>query len=236
MSSAPNVIEFPAGQARIDHLVEDERRRAASEERLRIARELHDVVAYSFAAIKVQVGVALHLLDDGPEPLVDALKGIDSASKDALGELREILGLLRGGDDAGPGTTAPRVDDLQGLAATMTAAGLQTRIVFTGGVRTLPPAVDLTAFRIVQESLANALRHAGPTAAVVTIAFESGSVTVQVENEGGAQPDLLEARGSSRGIIGMRERVEKLGGSLEVGWRPGGGFRVNAHLPLFPRR
>lgn len=233
MSSEPNVIDFPA-RARIDHVVENERRRAASEERLRIARELHDVVAYSFATIKMQTGLALHFLDDGPEPLVEALRAIDFASKEALGELREILGLLRA-DGAAAGTSARGVAGLEDLAATLTAAGVQTRVVVEGTRRSLPPAVDLTVFRIAQESLSNVLRHAGCTTAVVTLAYEPDRVVVQVENDEGEQSDGRSG-GSAHGIDGMRERVAEVGGRLEAGRRPQGGFLVCALLPLFARR
>ena len=235
MSSAPNVIEFPGARARVDQVLADERRRAATEERLRIARELHDVVAYSFATIKVQAGVALHLLDDGPAALAEALQAIDSASKEALGEVRQILGQLRGPDDVEPHGTAPGVDGVERLAATMTAAGVQTQVVVTGTARPLPPAVDLTAFRVAQEALSNVLRHAGSTSAVVTLAYEADCISVRVDNEEGERRDLGQ-RGSGHGLVGMRERVAEVGGRLDAGPRSSGGFSVSARLPLFVRR
>jgi signal transduction histidine kinase len=235
MSSGPNVIDFPALRARADHVLEDERRRAATEERLRIARELHDVVAFSFSTIKVQAGVALHLLDGGPPALGEALRAIDSASKEALAELREILGQLRGADAAEPRSSAPGVQGLEDLAATMTAAGVHTRVVVTGVARSLPPALDLAAFRIAQESLANVLRHAGSTSAVVVLAYEPDRISIEVENEEGERRDDGPS-GSGHGIAGMRERVAEVGGRLEAGPRPDGGFRVCARLPLFVRR
>jgi signal transduction histidine kinase len=229
MSCASNVIEFPATRARVDQVIEIERRRAASEERQRIARDLHDLVAYSFATIKVQAGIALHLLDDRSAALTDALQAIDVASKEALGELREILGQMRAGDGASPTTSAPGVDDLEELVATVTASGVRTRLVVTGSVRALPPAVDLAAFRIVRESLANVLRHAGSTSAVITLAYEPEGVSVEVENDEGQRGQ----RGSGHGIVGMRERVAEVGGRFEAGARPNGGFRVCASLPMF---
>jgi signal transduction histidine kinase len=235
MSSAPNVIGFPTARARVDQLIETERSRAASEERLRIARELHDVVSHSFATIKVQAGVALHLLDDRSAALADALLAIDVASKDALGELREILGQLRGGDDSASRSTAPGVAGLEGLLATVISAGVQARLVVTGDARTLPPAVDLAAFRIVQESLANVLRHAGSTSALVTLAYKPDRVEVEVANDEGPRSQSGQG-GCGYGIVGMRERVAAVGGRLEAGLRPNGGFRVRATLPLFPRR
>jgi signal transduction histidine kinase len=234
MSSAPNVIDFPASRTWVYRVIEDQRRLAASEERLRIARELHDVVAYSFATMKVQAGVALHLLDDGPAPLVEALRAIDTASKEALGELRTVLGQLRGVDGADPRGSAPGVAGLDGLAATITAAGVQTEVVVIGAPRSLPPTVDLTAFRIVQESLSNVLRHAGSTSAVVTLAYEP-DVSVVVENAEGLK-HYSNPRRSGHGLAGMRERVAEVGGTLKAGPGPSGGFRVYAHLPLFPRR
>jgi len=235
MSSAPNVIEFPAARAGVDRVLDDERRRAASEERQRIARELHDVVAYSFATIKVHAGVALHLLDDGPPALVEALQAIDASSKEALAELREILGQLRSADAADSRSSVPGVDGLEGLAAMMTAAGVRTRLVVTGAPRSLPPAVDLTAFRVAQESLSNVLRHAGSTSAVVTLAYEPDCISVRVENEQGERRNVVPG-GSGRGIGGMRERVAALGGRFEAAARPDGGFRVEGRLPLFVRR
>jgi signal transduction histidine kinase len=237
MSSAPNVIEFPGARARADRVREDELLRAASEERLRIARELHDVVAHSFATIKVQAGVALQFLDDAPEQLVGALHAIDSASKEALGELRSILGMMRGIDGAGSRASAPGVDRLQALAENMTAAGVRTVVVVTGHERSLPPAVDLTAFRIAQESLSNVLRHAGAASAVVTLGYERDCITVQVENDedGHASPPVESPNGPGHGIVGMRERVAAIGGELEARLRPEGGFRVFARLPLFVR-
>jgi len=235
MSSAPNVIEFPVPRARVDDLLEDERRRAATEERLRIARELHDVVAYGFATIKVQAGVALHLLDGGPTALAEALQAIDSASREALDEVRQILGQLRCADGVEQHSAAPGVEGLERLAATMTAAGVRTQLVVTGAARPLPPAVDLTAFRVAQESLSNVLRHAGSTSAAVTLAYEADCISLRVENEEGEQRDLGQ-RGSGRGIVGMSERVAEVGGQLEAGPRPSGGYCVSARLPLFARR
>jgi len=203
-----------------------------ADERLRIARELHDVVGYSFATIKVQAGVALHLVDDVPEALGDALRAIDSASKEALSELRAILGMLR--SDSDRHTPAPGLDLLDGLAARMTAAGVQTRVVVTGNARSLPPAVDLAAFRVAQESLSNVLQHEGATTAVVGLAYGADHITIEIENQKG-QMLLGEPHGSGHGIKGMRERIGRLGGHFEARPRPEGGFRVFARLQLSPR-
>jgi signal transduction histidine kinase len=231
MSSAMNVIEFPARRAEVEYAEEG----VLQAERLRIARELHDVIASSFATIKVHTGVALHLMDGSAEPLGDALRAIDSASKEALGELRAILGMLRSAGGFSPPT--PDLDRLDDLAARMTAAGVRTLLIITGDIRSLPPAVDLAAFRIAQESLSNALQHEGPTSAVVRLTYEADCLEVEVENDEGAHAAVHLARphGSGHGIAGMRERVIALGGDFEVGARPEGGFRVFARLPLFPR-
>src|SRR5258705_5343855 len=175
-----NVIEFPGWRLRPDPSPELEVQQAVSEERLRIARELHDVVASSFATISVQAGVAVHVLEQQPAQALEALKGIKSASKEAQGELRAILGMLRTFDDDEDLPCAPGIGRLDALAARMTAAGVTTQVRVEGRPRPLPAVVDLTAFRIVQESLSNVLRHAGPASAVVTISYERERLNVEV--------------------------------------------------------
>jgi signal transduction histidine kinase len=231
MYSVPNISELPVARARAD-VVGEELRDAIAEERLRIARELHDVVSYSFATIKVQAGAALRQVDDVPEPLGDALRAIDAASKEALSEIRAILGLLR--SEGALRALAPGVDLLDSLAASMTAAGVQTRVLVSGDVRSLPPAVDLAAFRIVQESLSNVLQHEGATSAVVRLTYESECIELEIENDEGTGL-FFQPQGSGHGIAGMRERVAEFGGQFEVGRRPEGGFRVFARLLLLPR-
>jgi signal transduction histidine kinase len=236
LSSPSNVIEFPGWRLRPDRSPELEVQHAVSEERLRIARELHDVVASSFATISVQAGVAVHVLEEQPAQAAEALKAIKSTSKEALGELRAILGMLRTFDDeARP--AAPGLGRLDALAARTTAAGVTTQVRFEGRPRPLPAVVDLTAFRIVQESLANVLRHAGPASAVVTISYERDRLTVEVEDDGcgDARSNREPSEGSGNGIAGMGERALALGGEFEAGPRPEGGFRVRARLPVLGR-
>jgi signal transduction histidine kinase len=214
------------------HMQEEEARRRASEERLRIARELHDVLAHNISMINVQAGVALHLLDEKPEQARPALTAIKQASKDALTELRSVLGVLRRVDEEDgskdPAPTLARLDDLISRAK---AAGLSVSKDVEGSVRPLPAPVDLAAFRIVQEALTNVLRHAGASTSTVLVRYADDAVTVQVDDDGrGSGP---RSPGSGSGIVGMRERAESVGGSLEAGPRPGGGgFRVRARLPL----
>ena len=220
--------EWIAEQQRIDA---EAARRRASEERLRIARELHDVLAHDISLINVQAGVALHLMDERPEQARTALTAIKQASKDALRELRSTLDVLRQVDEAPPRHPATGLDRLDELVAGATAAGLRVRTEVEGAARTLPPEVDLAAFRIVQEGLTNATRHAGPgTTATVRVAYGAGDLTVQVEDDG--RGGGTGAPGGGNGIPGMRERATALGGRLEAGPRTGGGFRVRATIPL----
>ena len=205
---------------------------AVDAERLHIARELHDIVAYSFATINMQAGVAAHLADDRPEQAAEALRAIQAISGEASRDLREMLGVLRTTRRAeGPRHGLARLDN---LAATVTGVGLPTRIVVSGRARSLPPAVDRAAYRIAQEALTNALRHAGQASAVVTVRYESDRLVLEVVDDGhGPEPKRAEpAPGSGHGINGMRERALALGGELDAGPRPGGGFRVRACLPV----
>ncbi|HVL05545.1 MAG TPA: sensor histidine kinase [Acidimicrobiales bacterium] len=218
---------------------EEESRRRAGEERLRIARELHDVLAHNISLINVQAGVALHLMEEKPEQARTALTAIKAASKDALGELRSVLDVLRmtgpGGrstsdvDEGAPRAPTTGLEDLDRLVSGATAAGVDVRVVTEGTPRPLPPSVDLAAFRIVQEALTNVTRHAGQATATISLTYGDERLTVQVDDDGrgvnGAGP------GSGNGIRGMKERASALGGELRAGPKPGGGFRVTASLP-----
>jgi signal transduction histidine kinase len=202
-------------------------------ERLRIARELHDVVAFSFATISVQAGVAAHLADERPELAAEALRAIKAISGEALRELRAIVGALR--RTALPGDAPLHgVAAVDALAATTTGAGLPTRVVVSGRARSLPPAVDGAAYRIVQEALTNALRHAGPASAAVTVRYEPDRLVIEVVDDGrGPEPSDSEPEaGGGQGIAGMRERAQALGGELDAGSRALGGFEVCASLPV----
>ena len=201
-------------------------------ERLHIARELHDIVAYSFATISVQAGVAAHVADDRPEQAAEALRSIQEISGEATRELRAMLGVMRTA-----GRTEPPLHGLarlDTLAATTTAAGLPTRVVVSGRARSLPPAVDRAAYRIAQEALTNALRHAGPASAVVTVRYEADRLALEVcdDGQGPARTHRELDPGSGHGINGMRERALALGGQLDAGPRSPSGFRVRASLPV----
>ncbi|WP_371793229.1 sensor histidine kinase [Streptomyces sp. NBC_01471] len=207
-------------------------KRRADEERLRIARELHDVLAHSISVINVQSGVGLALLDSDPEQARTALTTIKAASKEALGEVRQVLDTLRA-PGAAPRAPAPGLDRLAELVEQASAAGLTVDTV-TEGVRSeLPPGADLAAFRIVQEALTNVVRHSGSRTARVTLAYAPESLVLRVEDEGPATGG--DAGGSGNGLAGMRERAAALGGTIDAGPRPGGGFRVEAVIPFTGR-
>jgi signal transduction histidine kinase len=210
---------------------EEEARRRASEERLRIARELHDVVAHSISLINVQASTALHLIDERPEQARTALAAIKQASKEALGELRSVLDILRQGDERPPRAPAPSLTRLDELVAGVRTAGLEVLTKVEGDARPLPAPVEMAAFRIVQEALTNVRRHAGAATATVLVRYGDRDLTVQVDDDGRGAPGGGTS-GTGNGIAGMRERAAALGGELEAGQRDGGGFRVLAHLPL----
>jgi signal transduction histidine kinase len=212
---------------------QEQARRQASDERLRIAKELHDVLGHHLSLINVRAGVALHLLDTQPEQAREALGAIKVASAEALREVRTVLATLKPADEAPPLAPAPGLAALDELGAAAVAAGTSVHIVRTGGVRSLPGEVERAAYRIVQESLTNVRRHAGSEASV-TVSLEYGpdGLTVRVEDTGvGGDP----SRSDGNGIPGMRERAAALGGTLNAGPGPDGdGFRVEAYLPVAP--
>jgi signal transduction histidine kinase len=211
---------------------EQEALRRAGEERLRIARELHDVLAHNISLINVQSGVALHLLEQKPEQARTALSAINAASAEALREMRAVLGVLRQVDERPPRAPTAGLDRLPALVSRSAAAGLEVDVEVEGEEYPLPASVDLAAFRIVQESLTNVTRHAHASAATVHVAYAERELTVQIDDDGrGGSPGAGE-NGGGNGIQGMRERAAALGGELQAGPRPGGGFRVRARLPL----
>ena len=219
-----------AAQAAAAH--SEHARRVAGEERLRIARELHDVLAHNLSLINVQAGVALHLIDERPEQTRTALEAIKLASKEALTELRSVLDVLRAPDERAPTAPADGLDRLQQLIARTRDAGVPVNSRIDGRPRTLPAGVDRAAYRIVQEALTNVVRHSGGAPAAVQLAYKERELVLQVDNEtDGASAVTSQAEGGN-GIPGMRERAAALGGTLEAGPTPRGGFRVRATLPL----
>jgi signal transduction histidine kinase len=211
---------------------EERARRAVDAERLRIARELHDVIAHTIATINVQAGVAAHVIEQQPEQAAQALAAIRLASGEALRELRGILNVLRQADDADPTAPAPGLGQLDALIDGTSRAGLPTTLTVAGEPVPLSPTADLAAYRIVQESLTNALRYAGDTSATVTLTYLDDGMIVDVVDGGRGVPGGTRVAGSGHGIAGMRERAEAAGGTLRVGPEPAGGFGVHAHLPI----
>jgi signal transduction histidine kinase len=214
-------------------------RRAVVEERLRLARELHDVVAHAMSVIAVQSGVGAHVADTQPEEAAKALAAIEATSRAALEELRRLLGVLRQEDEPqGDLAPVPGLADLEGLLAEVAKTGLAVKLQVHGTRPSLPAGVDLSAYRIVQEALTNVVKHAGPARAQVTVGYHDQNVTVEVTDDGrGAMTSASDGRvGSGHGLIGMRERVAAFGGNLEVGPGLDGGFRVAARLPLGAER
>jgi len=201
--------------------------RRAMEERLRIARELHDSLTHSISVICVQAGVAVHLARKRGEDVPPALLAIQEAGADAVRELRATLGVLREEDGDGSG-----LSQLDGLVARARAAGLPVTVTVTGTVRPLPPEADQAAYRIVQEALTNVSRHAGRASARVHLHYSPDALSVQVDDDGSGTGTGPRSAGPGLGLIGMRERVTALGGRLQAGPRDGGGFQVYAELPV----
>lgn len=212
---------------------------AVTRERLRIARELHDVVAHSLSVIAVQSGAGALAFNSHREIAHDALTEIKLISRDALAEMRRLLGVLRQDGEPNASLTPPAgLLDIAELAGHLDQAGVRVHVQVHGERDGIPAAVDLTAYRIVQEALTNVLKHAGPTTAAVTVRYGPANVTVEVVDEGSgtALPRGASTQGNSGdGIVGMRERVALFDGELQAGPRSSGGFRVRARLPYKER-
>ncbi|HEV8374225.1 MAG TPA: sensor histidine kinase, partial [Actinomycetota bacterium] len=211
---------------------EEEARRRVDAERLRIAREVHDTVAHAIAVINVQAGVTAHVLDKRPEQARETLVTIEQTSARALGELRTTLGMLRDADDRrAPTPGLGQVEELVGMAR---EAGLDVKLEVASPARELPSATDQAAYRILQESITNAIRHAGPARVTVSLTYGPDDLELRVADDGRGPRDAGDRAARGQGIVGMRERAALLGGELTAGPRPGGGFQVRASLPLPP--
>jgi len=218
--------------ARLEREREIATEQAALEERTRIARELHDVVAHHVSAIAVQAGAAEEIAERDPRRAREVLATIQATSRQALAEMRALVGVLQ--EEPGAALAPqPHLADVEQLAAQSRAAGLDVRLRVEGEPRALPEALDLSAYRIVQEALTNTLKHAGAARVDVTVRYGQDSVELVVEDDGRASQDAAEPLpGAGRGLVGMRERVALFQGRLELGRAPTGGFRVHAVLPL----
>ena len=234
------LIVFGIGEAmrtRREHYAEFRRATAQRKltevqaERVRIARELHDVLAHSLSQINVQASVGLHLMDKQPEKASEALASIKETSKTALDEVRSVLGVLRaedGQDPSAPLVPEPDLSRLSGLAASVTSQGVE--VTLRNELTTAPKAVQLAIYRIVQESLTNVVRHSGATKATVSVSILDGAYVVSVGDNGSGLGDHEPTGG--RGMLGMRERAELLGGTLVTGPSPLGGLLITASIPV----
>ncbi len=228
--------------ARLEKDREQQARMAVTAERARIARELHDVVAHNVSVMVVQADGAAYVLDASPEQAKQALETISGTGRQALAEMRRLLGVLRteeGTTEGGDYVPQPDVEQIGDLVEQVRGAGLPVQYEVEGAPRPLPSGVELTAYRIVQEALTNTRKHGGPEAgASVRLTYFDDGLGLLVEDDGrGAQHELYEsggADGMGHGLIGMRERVGMVGGTLDAGPRPGGGFRISVLLPVKP--
>ncbi|GAA3821211.1 sensor histidine kinase [Streptomyces phyllanthi] len=227
--------------ARLEKEREAQAKVAVAAERARIARELHDVVAHNVSVMVVQADGAAYVLDAAPDQAKKALETISSTGRQALAEMRRLLGVLRTGEheEGGEYVPQPDVEQLDELIEQCRASGLPVDFAVEGTPRPLPTGVELTAYRIVQEALTNTRKHGGPNAgASVRLVYFDDGLGLLVEDDGkGAPHELYEEGGldgQGHGLIGMRERVGMVGGTLDAGPRPGGGFRISALLPLKP--
>ncbi len=211
-----------------------EGRRAVAEERSRIARELHDVVAHHVSVMVVQAGAARRVLDR-PDVAREALVSVEATGSQVLGEMRNLLGVLRTDDKAlGALEPQPGLGQLQSLLASVGGVGLPVELRVEGEARSLAPGVDLSAYRIVQEALTNTLKHAGASQALVVLRYQGSGLELQITDDGRGVADHRAVGDGSpvaHGLVGMRERVAMFGGELRTGPRPGGGFSVTASFP-----
>ncbi|MFF9074133.1 sensor histidine kinase [Streptomyces sp. NPDC014646] len=229
--------------ARLEREREAQSKVAVAAERARIARELHDVVAHNVSVMVVQADGAAYVMDAAPDQAKQALETISSTGRQALAEMRRLLGVLRTGDveESGEYVPQPDVGQIEDLVEQVRQTGLTVDFKIEGTPRPLPSGVELTAYRIVQEALTNTRKHGGPDAgASVRLVYFDDGLGLLVEDDGrGAAHEMYEdggADGGGHGMIGMRERVGMVGGTLDAGPRPGGGFRISALLPLKPAR
>ncbi len=227
-------VEERARRAEQDR--EAEARRRVTQERLRIARDLHDQVGHHLALISVQAGVADYVLERRPEQARESLAHIRQASRAALDELKDTIGLLREpGDAAAPTDPTVGLSGLGELVASFRTSGLLVEHEVDGAVRPLAPAADLTAYRVVQEALTNVRKHAGAVRTRLRLSYRPAELRIEVDNDAGAAAHPAPDGRGGHGIRGMRERVGIVGGTLSAGPRPSGGFRVSAVLPLSER-
>ena len=220
----------------LEHERDERARLAVAAERGRIARELHDVVAHGVSLIVVQAGAGRHALTDDPQRAQAAFAAIEGAARQALAEMRLMLGLLRDGSESASAAPLPGLDDVDGLVNDVRHAGVDVDIRTEGEPRELPTGVDLAAFRVLQEALTNVRRHAPGAHASVAVRYTPAAIEIDVVDDGGSPDPARALPAGGHGLIGMRERVHLYGGQLEAGPHPGGGFAVKASIPLVKER
>jgi signal transduction histidine kinase len=226
--------ELRAKAARLEQEQQEGAKLAVAQERARIAREMHDVVAHNLSVMVVQSSAARRMIDRNPERAREALVSVEHTGREALAEMRRMLDMLRGEDEDVALAPQPSIDELDALLDRAREAGLDVDLEVEGERRRVQSSVDLSCFRIVQEALSNTIKHADAAHAHVRLRYGQGEVEVDVTDDGrGIRPTEV-ANGSGHGLVGMRERVAMLGGHLEAGYRPDGGFGVRATLPLEP--
>ena len=223
--------ELEAKAVRLEAEREEEARRAVAREQARIARELHDVISHNVSVMVVQAAAGVDVFEAQPARARSALKSIESTGREALAELRRLLGVIRTEENA-DATRAPqpRLEQLVALVDQVRAAGLDVDLAVDGPRRLLAPALDLAAYRVVQEALTNTLKHSGAGKARVTIRYRASELAIEVVDDG--TPPVGVLAGPGRGLVGMRERVALVGGAMHAGLGPGGGFAVSARFPL----
>jgi signal transduction histidine kinase len=225
------VAELQQRAADLEREREERARRAVAEERLRIARELHDVLAHTMSVVAVQAGTGRLVGREHPAEALEALTAVEETTRSAMGEMRQLLTVLRTDDDrGGPVTPAPGLDDLPALVAQVAEAGLAVDLQVEGEPRAVPAGVGLAAYRIAQEALTNVIKHAGSAHASVLLRYSDQEVTVDIRDYGHAGSATVQTGG--HGLVGMRERAAVHGGELIAGPAPDGGFRVSARLPV----
>jgi signal transduction histidine kinase len=223
------VADLEDRAAQLEREREEQAQLAVAEERGRIARELHDVIAHAVSVIVVQAQAGPHLVHD-PQRVLDVFRAIESSGRDALVELRRLLGILRSDDEQLAIGPQPGLGSLQSLVEQVRASGLPVELRIEGEPVQLPAGIDLSAFRIVQEALTNVVKHAGDAAAEVVIRYEMRALELDVVDDGRGR--AMNLNGSGHGLIGMRERVALYGGTLTTGTRDSGGYAVRARLPF----
>ena len=213
----------------LEHEREEKAKLAVAEERARIARELHDVVAHNLSIMVVQAGAERRVVADERPETAEVLATIEETGRTAMAEMRRLLGMLRRSDDELALAPQPSLEHLDTLAEQVREAGLPVELRVEGEPRALPPGIDLSAYRIVQEALTNALKHAGPARARVTVRYGESELDIEIADDGSGAEEPAPAGG--HGLVGMRERVALFGGDLATGRRLGGGYAVRARLP-----